>query len=81
MDIGFPEKSACLLIGLYSPTFIQQGKNFYIYVLVGYFILIIKMCVKSVYRMGGSQRLPPIMHVWERTRNFIIIKRIRGFKG
>ena len=27
-----------------------------------------------MYRMGSSQRLPRIMHAWERMRNFIILK-------
>ena len=44
-------------------------------------MLIMKMSIKCVYRMGSSQRLPRIMHAWERTHNFIILKRICGFKG
>ena len=32
-------------------------------------------------RVGSSQRLPQIMRAWERMRNFIISKRICGFKG
>ena len=59
-------------IGPYRLTSIQQDKSFYMYVLVGYFILIIKMCIKWVHRMGSSQRLPRIMRPWERMRNFII---------
>ena len=44
----------------------------FLYVLVGYFILILKKCMKCVLR---------IMRTWERMRNFNISKRICGFKG
>ena len=36
------------------------------------------MCIKCMYRMGSTQRLPQIMCAWERMR---ILKRICGFKG
>ena len=62
-------------------TSLQQGKSIYKYVLVGYFILILKKCINCVYRMGSSQHSPRIMRAWERMRNFIILKRICGFKG
>ena len=44
-------------------------------------MLIMKMYIKCVYRMGSSQRLPQIMHAWERMRNFIILTKICRFKG
>ena len=33
------------------------------------------------YILDSNQHLPRIMHAWERMHNFIIIKRICGFKG
>ena len=30
--------------------------------------------------MGSSQRLPQIMHAWERMRNFIILKKKAGLR-
>ena len=44
------------------------------------FILIIKKCMKHVYRLGSSQCSPQTMHAWERIRNFITSKRICGLK-
>ena len=67
-------------IGPYRLTSIQQGKSFYMYILVGYFMLILKKCMKCVLRVGSSQRSPRIMRAWERMRNFIISKRICGLK-
>ena len=34
-----------------------------------------------MHGMGSSQRLARIMRAWGRMRNFIILKRICGFKG
>ena len=63
-------------IGPYRPTSIQQGKSF-----VGYFILILKKCMKCVLRVGSSQRSPRIMRAWGRMHSFIISKRMCGLKG
>ena len=68
-------------IGPYRLTSIQQDKSFYNYVLVGYFILILKKCMKCMLRVGSSQCSPRIMCAWGRMRNFIISKRICGLKG
>ena len=43
--------------------------------LASYFILIVMKCMKCVYKLAGSQRLPRIVHVRARMR---IIKRIFG---
>ena len=77
MDGVFPEKSAPLLYRTVSPDFYTE----FLYVLVGCSMLTMKTCIKCVYRMGSSQRLPQIMRAWDRMRNFIILKRICGFKG
>ena len=39
-----------------------------------------KTCIKFVYRMGSSQRLPRIMRAWERMRNVIILKKFAGLR-
>ena len=66
-------------IGPYRPTSLQQGKR--LCVLVDYFLLILKKFINCKYRMGSSQRSARIMRAWKRMRNFIILKRICGFKG
>ena len=60
---------------------IQQGKSFDTYVLVGYFIFVLKICTKCVHRLGSSQCSPQTMHAWGKMRNFIILKQIHGDKG
>ena len=71
---GFPENRHVSFIGPYRPTSIQQSKKF-LYVLVGYFILILKKCMKRVLRASSSQCSPQIMHAWGRMRNFYYFKK------
>ena len=54
---SFPKKSTCLLYSAVLPEF-YNSKVKVLYVLVGYFILILKKCIKCMYRWGSSQCSP-----------------------